>query len=332
MPGPAAGAPHDEGPAEPPSSQAMPGAPPVAQAAGERLRGFAAAAIGSVGLGFVPLMATQLFRQGFDVPSLLFWRYLVAVTALVGAIALRRIDLRVPWRAGGWKLLLIGGMMGAAQTFCFFQTVRLLGTSLAILTFYIFPAVTLAVEALALRQRVTRFTLVIVVIVISGAALTAWPGLDAGRVSVEGMLWAIPGPFIYGTYLVVTARLMARQSAVTGAVFLYGGLLTSYVLVAIARAVLDRGTLVVPSSLAQWSLVVTIGLIGGAIAITLFAFSVKRLGAHGFGIVSSIELATVVLLGVVVLAEPMAPAQWLGAFLLLAGVLLYGRFGRGATS
>src|SRR5581483_2446558 len=99
-----------------------------------------AAVGGSAMVGLMPLMARLLYADGFSAPSMLFWRFTVALLALALIARLRRLDIRGEWRAGAWRIALLGGTLGAAQTLCFWESLKTLDTSVAELLFYTYPA------------------------------------------------------------------------------------------------------------------------------------------------------------------------------------------------
>ena len=56
---------------------------------------------------------------------------------------------------------------------------------------------------------------------------------------------------------------------------------------------------------------------------TLFSYSVPRLGAGSFAILANAELVTVVVLGVLVLGEEMTAGRAIGGALIVAGILTH---------
>ena len=75
-------------------------------------------------------------------------------------------------------------------------------------------------------------------------------------------------------------------------------------------------------SLAEIAVVFFSGVIGIAVADTWYLKALNLMGASRTGIVSSLFSPFVILLSTVFLAERMVPWQWLGFFLVIAGVLL----------
>jgi drug/metabolite transporter (DMT)-like permease len=104
--------------------------------------------------GFVPLAARGLYADGVSTWSLLCWRYLLALVIIFAGIRLTRLRLGAALRQGAWRIALVGASLGAAQTLCYFQSLRWLDTGIAVLLFYTFPVVTLGVERFCFKQQV----------------------------------------------------------------------------------------------------------------------------------------------------------------------------------
>jgi drug/metabolite transporter (DMT)-like permease len=83
-----------------------------------------AAVSGSVMVGFMPWIARHLYVDGLSAPSMLFWRYVLALAALVIVARAIGLDLRAAGRRGAWKVVLVGMTLGTAQTLCFWQSLR----------------------------------------------------------------------------------------------------------------------------------------------------------------------------------------------------------------
>ncbi len=80
--------------------------------------------------------------------SMLFWRYVIAILALGVAATLAGLKLSQAWRDGAWRVVLLGATLGAGQTLCFWESIKTLETSVAVLLFYTYPAITVALDRL----------------------------------------------------------------------------------------------------------------------------------------------------------------------------------------
>src|SRR5262249_41424558 len=78
-----------------------------------------------------------------------------------------------------------------------------------------------------------------------------------------------------------------------------------------------------PEHATGWLLIVLIALGPGALTMTLFSYSVPKLGATGFAILANAELVTVVVIGVVILGEEMTPSRAFGGMLIVTGIVTH---------
>jgi drug/metabolite transporter (DMT)-like permease len=276
-----------------------------------------AAILGSGLVGVMPLAAVRLYADGLSPSSMLFWRYAIAILALGTAAMLTGLNLSRSWRDGAWRTVLLGATLGAGQTLCFWESIRTLETGVAVLLFYTYPAITVALDRFVFRTRVRPLALACIGAILAGAALITVPGLHGGTLDPRGLAWALPAPLLYAVYLAINVRILRRHPPLIGAAGLYAGMAVTFGALAVG------GGLQVPSSAAGWALLLFIGLGPGAVTMTLFTYSVPRLGASSFAILANTELVVVVALGVLVLGEAMTPERAVGGALIVAGIVTH---------
>jgi drug/metabolite transporter (DMT)-like permease len=214
----------------------------------------------------------------------------------------------------GLLLAILGGLLGALQSYCFFTAIKTLPTSVASLIFFTYPMTTVLIERAVFGVPVTRRMIATIVLVVVGAALTLAPTgeLDAKPV---GLMWIIPVPILYGFYLAFSSRLGARRAPLFRATMLQAGMTLAFgVLVTIDG-------LQIPSTEREWAGVILCALFGGVLAMTLFAYGITRTGASLYGALSAIELVTVVGIGLFFLRERLSFLQAIGMIFVFAGVI-----------
>jgi drug/metabolite transporter (DMT)-like permease len=270
-------------------------------------------------VGFMPLLVVRLYKDGISAPSMLGWRYGLALLPLAVASALARHDIRAALSNGAWRITLVGATLGAGQTLCFWESLHTLDTSIAVLLFYTFPAFTLIVDRVVFRRPIRRRAALCVMIILLGAGLITSPGLTDG-LDPRGLAWILPSPLIYALYLAANSVLMRHHPPLIGALFLYLGLAASF-----AGASLYLG-LEIPAAMGTWLLLLVIALGPGALTVVLFSYSVPRLGPSSYAIIANCELVTVVLIGVVALGEKMTLYRIGGGTLIASAILVHGLF------
>lgn len=70
-----------------------------------------------------------------------------------------------------------------------------------------------------------------------------------------------------------------------------------------------------------WLSLLAIGVLGGVVQISAFAYALPRLSASGYSVIVSMELVTCVVLGVWVLGEPMSGVQAAGVGLVIVSII-----------
>lgn len=268
-------------------------------------------------VGTMPLVARQLYAAGLSAPSMLFWRYVLAVVAIGLAAGFMRLDFRREWRAGAWQMVLLGATLGTAQTLCFWESLKTLETGIAVLLFYTYPALTLLLDRFVFGRAIRPLSLFCIAVILCGAALITVPGLKGGTINPHGLMWALPSPLIYAAYLAINARLLHRHPPLIGAGALFTGMALAF-----AGAAVFIG-LDVPESGGSWLLVLFVALGPGALTMTLFSYAVPRLGASSFAVLANVELVTVVAIGILVLGEEVTPGRVLGGGLIVGGILTH---------
>src|SRR6185312_7685700 len=109
--------------------------------------------------------------------------------------------------SGAWRIVLLGATLGAGQTLCFWESIKTLETSIAVLLFYTYPAVTVALDRLVFKQRARPRSLVCIGAILLGASLITGPGLHSGTLDPRGLAWALPAPLLYAAYLAINVRI-----------------------------------------------------------------------------------------------------------------------------
>jgi drug/metabolite transporter (DMT)-like permease len=308
-----------------------------------RLFGIALVVIAAVAYGSGGLFARPAYDAGVDWLTVMAWRFGIAVVLSWGLVALRpgaRASMRGLSRRAVLVTLGLGAML-VLQSGTYYAALETVPLSLAGLLTAIYPPV---VAVLALRYGVAldgRRAWLALVIAVTGTAL-AVGGIDVSVMPpLSGLLLAISAPLFYAAWIILVARHSGEtrertgaQSAAppdavaTGAILLTGTALTYW------TAALAIGHPVLPGEVPPdaWPGMLGVAVVAGFLAPQAFYAGAKRVGAAQAALISTVEPLWTILAAGVILGEVLTPVQWIGALLILSGVVLSQTRGRHASA
>jgi DME family drug/metabolite transporter len=261
--------------------------------------------------------ARFVLRVGLDPLEISFWR--AAIGGLLFALhAAARGRLRLARR----DLPAVGGFALLGVTifyWSYFRAVELGGAALAAILLYTAPAWVAIAATLWLGERLTArktfavaLTLagIVLVAVGSGTAATGVTGLAFPRVSA--LSWGLVAGLAYAGYYLFGKRYFARYEAST---------LFAYALPVGALLLLPAVTFA-PKSGSEWLVLLFLGIVPTYGAYLLYGFGLARVEATRAATVATMEPVAAAALAYLVWGEELRGIGYLGAALVLAGVLL----------
>jgi len=261
-------------------------------------------------------IAAKFILPTMPVFSAAFLRFAIATGCLM--LFLRQLPRPKPF----WPLVILGLSGVFAYNFFFFVGLQTVPASRAALIIALNPVAITLSSSLFLQEKLNRHKLAGVGISLVGAAVVISQG-NVAKVLAQGISWgdlSIFGCVVsWTTYTLVGRRVMQTLSA--PAATTYACALGAILLLppALAEGLLTRwGSFQLPA----WLGVIYLGVFASAIGFTWFYEGVQQIGAAKAGIFINLVPVCAVILGVLVLAEPLTWSIGLGGGLVLAGVVL----------
>lgn len=267
------------------------------------------------------ICAKLLFRDGVPLDTLLLLRSTLSLPVF-WIWAARRGDLPRLRRAppSALALAMFGGVLSYyIGTWCDFRGLELTTASLERALLFTYPTFVVLLRAFTTRRLPPLRVLFALGVTYAGICL-AVGAADAGlwRANALGAGLVLVSALTFAIYLLINERLAPRLGSV------------GYVAVAMTAAAacffahfLSGAT---PSPLAlnprAWLGVVLMTAFTNVLPLLMMAEGVLRIGAQRAAILSSVGPLCTLLAGVAVLGEVLAPVQWLGTAVIVAGVLV----------
>jgi drug/metabolite transporter (DMT)-like permease len=254
-----------------------------------------------------------------------FARYLVACVALlVAAFALEGGLPRLTGRQ--WLATFILGLFGVfAYNLFFMGALTKLPASRAALIIALNPAITIAISAVVLKERLSARRWAGVVLALLGVAIVVSRGDFASFASGSvgaGELYMFAAVSSWAVYTILGRKVLGGLSplAATNYAALWGTILLG----AVAAPQFDT----LRFTQFDWRTVVSLlylGVLGTALAFVWYYMSVKKVGASSASIFNNLVPVFGVAISVALLGETLLPSMLIGGVIAIAGVMMVSR-------
>ena len=283
--------------------------------ANPRTRGYVLGAVAAASYGLNPLFALPLYGVGMDVDSVLFYRYLLAV-AMLGALMLVRRQSFALRRRDVVPLAAMGLLFSFSSLFLF-ESYNHMDAGIASTILFLYPVLVAVIMAVGFREKVTRATVLSILLAFTGIALL-YKGGDGQALSFAGVALVFLSSLCYAVYIVGVNRSSLCDMSTEKLTFyalLFG--LSVYVV----RLRFCAGLQPVPTP-GLWINAVSLALFPTIVSLVTMAAAIRRIGSTPTAILGALEPLTALFFGVVVFGERLTPRIVLGVVLILAAVTL----------
>ncbi len=220
-----------------------------------------------------------------------------------------------------WQVIGTGAAM-ALNVSCWFAGIAHLGAALpTVISICCAPVIVALVSVLRGHERFDARLAVGLALATGGVALLVAP--EAGwrrdglpETYATGLAWSFGSAFCYAAVVLGNARMPQRLGAVTASA--WGMSVAALCMLAVAWP----AGITWPAGAAQWLGVGYTGVVTTSVAYLAFAWGARRLPPTSAVVGTLVEPLVAALLAGLILAQPMAPRQWLGTAVLGSAMLL----------
>ncbi|MCR2802819.1 EamA family transporter [Paenibacillus soyae] len=218
--------------------------------------------------------------------------------------------------AGKRLMLMAAGLPTAITGLLYYESLRYIPASLAILLLFQFSWIGVLMQAIRQRKRPDRIIYLTLAILFGGTVLAA--GIieqGGGKFNLWGVVLGLLSAVSYSLFILFSGKAVPEAPPATRSKWMMlGGMLMVFLL--FTPKFLWNGDLFSPLLLFG----ALLGLFGAFIPPLLFAYGVPHIGEGMAGILGAAELPVAVLLSSIVLQEHVSAMQWGGVILVLVGI------------
>ncbi len=284
------------------------------------VKGILLVLLGACSFGILSTFVKLAYADGYHLGDV------TGTQAFFGALMLwalcffsrKKIRKKAPAPHTHWAWLMLAGCSTGLVSVLYYQCVKLIPASMAIILLMQFVWISMLLELLIFKKRPTLLQLLAVVLLIPSTLLASgYFQSEQNELNPQGLLYGLLAAFTYALFLLLNGRLgndhhPLRKSAlmISGACLLIFILFPPFFLI--------NGTL--GGSLLKWGLV--LAAFGTVIPPLCFASGIPKIGLTLSAILSAAELPVAVLMSSLVLLEPVGLDRWTGVCIILFAVIL----------
>ena len=297
--------------------------------AGDSRTGLGAGLIVLAAVCFATLGPLSRFAEEAGVTSLALvtWRAGLGASVMVGFIGVR-------WAAGIARPVGIGAIPGrdrwfmlaaavanAALNLSVFVAFTRISIALALLVFYLYPAIVAVVSVIWFGERLDRLRWLALGVSCAGLVLVLAGAGGIGEIDVLGVLLAFIGGLAQVFFVLAARHGFARVPGPQAAALTMAGACTIYLVVSAAIGNLALLAAPTSSTAALWPVLVA-GVIGAGIPTVSYITGIRMLGPSRAAILATLEPVVAVALAAWLLAELPTMLQVIGGVLILVAAVL----------
>ena len=281
-----------------------------------KLKGYIAGIIAAVAYGTNPLGALFLYQEGFNPPSVIFYRFTFAVIILAVILLVQKVPFKITKYE--FKVLLSLGVLFAASALSLYTSFKHLDSGVASTILFAYPVMVAVIMAVFFKERATPMMIISIVLSIIGILLL-YQGDGDARMSLWGVILVLISSLTYAVYIVVVNRTHITMPPFK---------MTFYIM-AFAAVVIALYSFCVPDSrimaIPSWSAlgwICMVAIVPTIIAMTMLNIGIAHAGSTPTAIMGALEPVTAVCISVFVFDGLFTARLALGIVLILAAVLL----------
>ena len=276
----------------------------------DRLIGVFLVTLSAVLFGTNPIFARVSYDAGANPGTYLFIRFLIASPVMIMIMMARGFS--IPRGKLLATLILIGGI-GAGTTFCFYTAIRLAPVNLIIVITYMYPTIVTLLSAVFLRQSITGFKIVALLMTVIGILLAI--GMDSGGY-VIGIILAIVTAIFHSLFLILGGISIQKAGPFPASTVI---IFSSAVIYGIFVSIQGPQW---PMNISGWFAITASALFSTALGLITFFAGLKRIDTANAAIISTFEVVVTVALAIVILGETLSMSKILGACLVVSAVVI----------
>ena len=257
-----------------------------------------------------------MYQEGFNPPSVIFYRFTFAVIILAIILLVQKVPFKIT--KFEFKVLLSLGVLFAASALSLYTSFKHLDSGVASTILFAYPVMVAVIMAVFFKEKASMMMILSIILSVIGILLL-YQGDGEAKMSLWGVILVLISSLTYAVYIVVVNRTQISMPPFK---------MTFYIM-AFAAVVIGVYSFCVPGSrimaIPSWSAlgwICMVAIVPTIIAMTMLNIGILNAGSTPTAILGALEPVTAVCISVLVFDGLFTVRLVCGIVLILAAVLL----------
>ncbi|WP_058495669.1 DMT family transporter [Legionella drozanskii] len=269
-------------------------------------------ALSGLFFGLIGYFGISVLNAHISVPNMLFWRFLFS-GLFMGLLILPQAKGQSFSRKAFINIFIYGGAFYGASSILYFVAAKNIGSGLAMVLFFTYPAIVMMLNFFLYNQPVRRSYYIAVIMIFIGMFCLMRGG--SFQFNLIGILLSLLSALLYAFYI-ITSKNTTAPALVSTLLVCFGAMSSCFI------AVLVDHSFIVPQGTNVWLNLIGLSVICTSLPILLLLKGLQHIGSLQASILSVLEPVFVLIFGVTLLGETVSLIQFVGVAILLLGALL----------
>ncbi|MBU3100288.1 MULTISPECIES: DMT family transporter [Clostridium] len=281
----------------------------------EKTKGILYIILSASAFGIMPILAKLSYRGGANTYSTLFLRFLFAAIMLFYYLKTKGISMKLTKKQS--ILILIIGVFGfTLTTSSLYMSYNYIGIGMASMIFYIYPSIVTILAYMVYKEKIYSRKIISLIISLMGIYIL----IDKTSVSfnIKGIMLALIAAVLYSLYVLGASNKEIKN--------INSYVLTFYISCASATvmfiAAMTTNNFSIHISFYALVAILLIAFISTVVALMAFLEGVRLIGPSKASILSTIEPIVSLILGIIILGEPISSRIIIGSIMIVLSVVI----------
>ena len=262
--------------------------------------------------GLIGYFGINAIHSGLSIHAMSIWRFFISALSCILIALVWQKPISYPKKEYIYAFL-NGAIFYTISTVGYFGSSLYLGTGLAMVVFFAYPAFILILDYLFYKTKIQKATCLSMILIFIGMLFLG--DTQNATVNTTGIVLGIIGALGYACYIIISKK--GKLDPTLSTAFISLGCMSA----SLICALIDN-SFIIPSSLFTWTHLFGAGIMCTALPILFLLKGLALISAEKAAILSVLEPIFTLFFGVLLLNEQIFWRQYIGILIILSGAII----------